>query len=142
MNLVLAEATSLEKWGKLVQDYGLGVILAGFVATVLFFLVRKMISGHERNMTYMKSLVDARDTTIDNHLDHVHGSLNELAVAVKESATAQSATMDRLIEAQREDHRTQREMVDKLAGEQRHQTEMVREILDSKLDKLDRKNSA
>ncbi len=148
MVFLLAEAASssvgyaggIDGWGKAAQEYGLGVVLAGFVACVLFFLIRNMIKGHKENMTNMVGLVQSRDTTLDNHLNHVTAALDGLTQVVSVSVESQKNSVEKLVTLQQTDHAENRNLIDKLVSEQRHSTEMVREIVESKIDKLTDRN--
>lgn len=138
----LTDVDQIEGWGQAVERYGLGVILAGFVAAVLFFLIRNMIKSHGKNMENMMSLIQTRDVTLDNHLDHVDQSLERLAQAVALSTEAQKSSIDRLVAAQATEHKEHRALVDRLATEHRHSTEIIKEILDTRLSQLaDKRNT-
>ncbi|MCK5610127.1 hypothetical protein KAR91_50100 [Candidatus Pacearchaeota archaeon] len=144
MNLLVAQTAkasgdlpgSLDTWGRAAQEYGLGVVLAGFVAAVLFFLIRNMIKSHNSNMINMMGLIQTRDTTLDNHLDHVTAALDNLTKATAVSTESQKASVEKLISAQQAEHQEHRNLIDRLVTEQRHSTEMVKEIIESRIDKL------
>lgn len=123
----------LSAWGKLAQDYGLGVMLAGFIAAALVFLMKNMMRGHRTDMDNMLQLVNKRDETLDNHLGHVTEAIDGLTIVVGTSAGKQESSIDKLISAQTAENREHRGMIDRLATEQRHSTEMVREIIENKL---------
>lgn len=143
MNSLTAQAVKYGKdtsgginaWGNAVQEYGLGVVLALFVASVLFFLIRNMIKSHNSNMTSMMGLIQTRDTTLDNHLDHVTEALDNLTQATTISIESQKTFVDKLVTAQQTDHQEHRNLIDRLVAEQRHSTEMVKEIIEGRLDK-------
>ncbi len=123
--------TDLGGFAKLAQDYGLGIVMSGFVATVLFFLLRNMIKSHSKNMENMVSLINKRDDTLDNHIDH-------LTAAVEQNGEHIKLSVDKLVSSQEASAVESRTQVASLVTEQRHQTEMVREILENRLGNDDR----
>lgn len=68
-----------EKISEIATKNGLGIALALALAMIFFFLLKRVLERHDKDIERYATMIDKKDTQLDNHLDHLTGAIVSLA---------------------------------------------------------------
>jgi|SRR5688572_7690006 len=91
---------------KLAGEYGLGVVLAIGIFTIMFWLLRRVMRHFEDSLKVFKEQLVIKDTQINNHINHLteesknqHTEIAKQGIRIDNFGRQLDKVGDRIVEA-------------------------------------------
>lgn len=84
---------------KVLEQHGLGVVLAVATGAVCWFLLRSLISNHKEDRTTWKSTLDAQQILINNHINHLTDSHKDMVILIRQHDNNSKRNSDDIVKA-------------------------------------------